>query len=101
VDPGGCNCCQLRGMGPIFEPSGGFSAISSDAQLYVSDVYHKAFIGVDEDGTEAAAATGVVFPTLSLEPPPTPFTVDRPFVFFIQDKTGIVLFSGQVVDPTP
>jgi serpin B len=87
------------GMGPIFEQTANFSGIS-DEQLFISKVIQKAFIAVDEDGTEAAAATAVVGDTVSLPPTPTPFVVDRPFLFFIQDKTGLVLFSGQIVDPT-
>jgi serpin B len=54
---------------------------------------------VDEDGTEAAAATAVIG-TNGVPPTPIPVTLDRPFLFFVQDKTGLVLFAGQIVDPT-
>ena len=68
--------------------------------LSIAAVIQKAFIGVDEDGTEAAAATAVTWVGDIKPPSPVPFTVDRPFLFYIQDKTGLVLFTGQVVDPT-
>jgi serpin B len=89
------------GMGIAFDSStADFSGISSYKPLFIAGVVQKAFIGVDEDGTEAAAATAV-FGSGSAPPPiPTPFTVDRPFLYFVQDQTGLVLFSGQVVDPT-
>ena len=65
--------------------------------LLISDVVHKAFVLVDEEGTEAAAATGVV---VILESEPITVTVDRPFIFLIRDiETGTVLFVGRVVDP--
>ena len=84
------------GMSPAF--SKGFTGISNET-LFIGDVIQKAFIGVDEEGTEAAAATAVTFAG-AVPQPPVPVTIDRPFLFFIQDKTGIVLFAGQVVDPT-
>ena len=77
-----------------------FTGMTDLKPLYISDVIQKAFIGVDEDGTEAAAATAVILDTASIQPTPVPFTVDRPFLFYIQDKTGLVLFAGQVVDPS-
>lgn len=75
-----------------------FSGIA-DTALSISKVVQKAFIGVDEKGTEAAAATAVAMAG-AVPTPPTPVTFDRPFLFFIQDKTGLVLFNGHVVDPT-
>ena len=66
-------------------------------------VRQKAFIEVNEQGTEAAAATFVVFKTRSSLPPPPAiqFTCDRPFMFLIRDKlTDVTLFSGHVMDPT-
>ena len=87
------------GMGIVFTGQADFSGITTAQPLTIDDVIQKAFIGVDEAGTEAAAATAVT--TVGAIPPtPTPFTVDRPFLFFVQDQTGLVLFSGQVVDPT-
>ncbi|MDB6025885.1 MAG: proteinase inhibitor serpin, partial [Verrucomicrobiales bacterium] len=76
-----------------------------DDYLAIKDVFHKTFIVVDEQGTEAAAATAVV--TLSnggSSPSPGPIhvNVDRPFVFAIQHRaSGACLFLGQVVDPRP
>ena len=70
----------------------------------ISDVKQKAFVAVDEYGTEAAAATGVtVAPgadsTTTL--PPMEMTIDHPFIYLIRDlQTGTILFIGQVVDPT-
>jgi len=88
------------GMQTAFSSSADFTGMSDERMLSISDVIQKAFIGVDEDGTEAAAATAVIFDGSIVPPTPVPFTVDRPFLFYIQDKTGLVLFTGQVVDPT-
>ena len=68
--------------------------------LYIYNVYHDTFIEVDEEGTEAAAATGVVIGEESAPANPFEMVVDRPFVFFIRDRrTGTVLFLGRVVEP--
>ena len=75
-----------------------FSGISTTEPLFISDVLHNVFIGVDEYGTEAAAATAVIVSTWS---EPIPFTADHPFLFFIRDTdTGAILFAGQVVNPS-
>ncbi len=77
-----------------------FSGISSDGGLYVSDLLHKAFIAVDEIGTEAAAASaGVVGTTAAPMPEESvTLTVDRPFIFMIRDnQTGTILFLGRVM----
>jgi serpin B len=67
--------------------------------LFVSAVVHKAFVAVDELGTEAAAATGVVFGIVS--EPQNNITVDRPFLFVIRDiESGTLLFIGRVLDPS-
>ncbi|MBA4186943.1 MAG: hypothetical protein C0467_02890 [Planctomycetaceae bacterium] len=68
-------------------------------QLSISAVVHKAFVDVNEEGTEAAAATGIVVGTTSVAQPPTPryFKADHPFLFMIRDqKTGSVLFTGRM-----
>jgi serpin B len=88
------------GMQLAFTEQADFSGMTDLKPLFISDVIQKAFIGVDEAGTEAAAATAVIMDTVSIKPTPVPFAVDRPFLFYIQDKTGLVLFAGQVVDPT-
>ena len=69
--------------------------------LFIGAVLHKAFVDVNEEGTEAAAATAVVM-TLKCVPAPSPtFRADHPFVFLIQEnRTGSILFMGRVVDPT-
>jgi serpin B len=89
------------GMKSAFDPyTADFSGINSTEGLYISDVFHKAFINVNETGTEAAAATGVVIGIVSIEILPE-FRADHPFLFFIIDKhTGLILFMGRVADPT-
>ena len=68
--------------------------------LYIEKVVHKTFVEVNEEGTEAAAATSVEVGVKSVPPPPIPFSVDRPFFFAIRDnETKTVLFMGVVVDP--
>lgn len=71
-------------------------------RLFITSVVHKAFVKVDEKGTEAAAATAVVMGTRSaMRLPDKEFQVDHPFLFMIVDKkTGLVLFMGRVVDPS-
>jgi serpin B len=71
--------------------------------LYISQIFHKTFIAVDEKGTEAAAATAVAMmaATARIErPPPIEVKFDRPFVYAIQHvPTGVCLFLGRVTDP--
>ncbi len=70
-------------------------------ELWISQIKHKAYVEVDEKGTEAAAATAVEMRTTALPPPPPVFRADRPFLFVIQhDQTGAILFMGRLVDPT-
>jgi serpin B len=76
-----------------------FSGMEPTRQLFLGNVYHKTFVGVDENGTEAAAATAATMIGGGTTPIPA-FAVDRPFFFFIRDATGALLFAGQVVDPT-
>ena len=74
-----------------------FSGITADS-LYVSQVVHKAFIEVNEEGTEAAAATGIGVNALSLTPM---FNADHPFLFFIRHRdTGAILFMGRLLKPS-
>ena len=70
--------------------------------LYIDAVLHKAFVEVNEEGTEAAAATAVVMKMRALRPePPAEFRADHPFVFLIQEEeTGAILFLGRVADPS-
>ncbi|MGY6499978.1 MAG: serpin family protein [Acidimicrobiales bacterium] len=95
----------LESMGIVdaFDPErADFSAMSDEVQLYISDVIHQATVSVDESGTEAAAATGVVVGELSSAPagPPSEIVLDRPFLFLIHDDaTGAILFIGQLAAP--
>lgn len=79
-----------------------FSGINGKAgDLYISEVVHEAFIEVNEEGTEAAAATGAIMRTTAFRPDePAAFIADRPFVYLVRDHaTGAILFMGRVADP--
>lgn len=77
-----------------------FSAMSTAADLVITGIFHQAFVEVNEEGTEAAAATAVVVGETSV-PPTFTVSVDRPFLFWIRDvPTGAMLFTGRVVDPS-
>ncbi|WP_437681224.1 serpin family protein [Sorangium sp. So ce131] len=77
-----------------------FSGITASDKLFISQVRHKAFVEVNEEGTEAAAATGVVVSTRAAPAAIPVFRADHPFVFLIRDTaTGTVLFMGRVTDP--
>ncbi|HEY0017082.1 MAG TPA: serpin family protein [Longimicrobium sp.] len=68
--------------------------------VYVSEAKQKVFVEVNEEGTEAAAVTGIEMRATSAPPPPAEFVVDRPFILAIRDDTtGALLFIGQVNDP--
>ncbi len=76
-----------------------FSPINGGGDLYVSTVLHKAFVDVNEEGTEAAAATGIAVASFAVRRS-LRFTVDHPFLFLIRDaSTGSLLFLGRIVDP--
>lgn len=93
---------EALGMVDAFSADADFSGMDGTHELFISEVIHKAFVAVDEEGTEAAAATAVVMEAkgMPLEETPVEFKVDRPFLFFIQDiKTGAILFVGRVVNP--
>lgn len=87
------------GMKGVFDSSNAdLSGITGFKGMYVSKAVHKAFINVDEEGTEAAAATGIGISRTSLS---FQFIVNRPFFYFIRHvPTGTILFMGKVVDPT-
>lgn len=91
------------GMPTAFTDTADFSGISAQNDLKISDVFHKAFVEVNEEGTEAAAATGVIIKVTSVAPNPTPipdFKADHPFLFMIRDmKTDQIIFMGKVVNP--
>nr|XP_010584996.1 serpin B12 isoform X1 [Loxodonta africana] len=91
---------QDMGIVDIFdEKKADLTGISPSPDLYLSKVVHKTFLEVDEDGTQAAAATGAVAKTLS-RPSYVPFNANRPFLFFIRhNKTQTLLFYGRVYSP--
>jgi serpin B len=95
------------GMKSAFDPnSADFSGMTGDKSLVISAAIHKAYIDVDENGTEAAAATAVIMmpgaaAPMRNPPPPINFTADHPFLFLIRDNaSGAILFMGRVTDPT-
>ena len=94
---------EALGMRTAFGASADFSAMSAPKgePLYVSDVFHKAFVLVDETGTEAAAATGVAVAVRAVAVEQVvALKLDRPFLFFVRNgKTGEVLFGGRVANP--
>jgi serpin B len=91
----------LKALGmPLAFGDADFTAINGGREaLYIDEVYHKAFVAVDEEGTEAAAATAVVGVAESAKPT-AEIRFDRPFVFVIYDRpTGQILFLGTLRDP--
>lgn len=92
---------QDMGMVDAFSEGADFSGMTDDGNISISDVVHKAFVAVDEDGTEAAAATGVAMRTTSMPVDPAKFTADKPFIFVIRDnQSGSVLFMGRMANPS-
>ncbi|MCS5617727.1 MAG: hypothetical protein NZ658_06985, partial [Pirellulales bacterium] len=78
------------------------SGMDGTRELFVSDVVHEGFVEVSEEGTEAAAATGVIVATRAMVRPEEPLEVkaDRPFAWAVVERsTGLVLFAGTVIDP--
>ncbi|XP_044015978.1 antitrypsin-like isoform X1 [Aphidius gifuensis] len=91
------------GMSEMFTDNANFTGITKKVPLKISKVIQKGFIEVNEEGSEAAAATGIIM-IKSYPAPPTPpifFTIDKPFIFAIlHGPTNTVLFQGQVDNPT-
>jgi len=89
------------GMKDAFSSNADFSGINGKRDLFISAVIHKAYVEVNEEGTEAAAATGVVMRLTSIGPAPIPvFRADHPFLFLIRDNhSGSILFIGRVANP--
>jgi serpin B len=92
------------GMPDAFSTKADFSGMDGTMLLYISGVFHKAWVEVNEEGTEAAAATAVVMSKRSVmrpvAPPPV-FRADHPFLFFIRDtKSGSILFLGRLSQPS-
>ena len=95
---------EALGIHLAFSDKADFSSLASPKSepLYVSDVFHKGFVLVDETGTEAAAATGVVMvmeTSIRVEKVVV-LKLDHPFLFFVRNgKSGEVLFTGRVANP--
>jgi serpin B len=91
---------SAMGMDDAFSDKADFSGITSKEELYISEVIHKAYVKVDEKGSEAVAATAVVKRGLYLPEPPVVFRADHPFIFMIRDTySGSILFIGRVIKP--
>ncbi len=92
---------SAMGMGIAFTPAANFSRINPNFPLAISDVIHKTFVEVNEEGTEAAAVTVVSIYVTSVQPHEIRMDVDRPFLFAIREhSTGGIIFIGKIVDPT-
>jgi serpin B len=95
------------GMPSAFTPpqegdpySADFSRMTGARDLFIDGVFHKAFVKVNEEGTEAAAATGLTMSLTSMPMEPEVFRADHPFLFLVRDReTGSILFMGRLVDP--
>lgn len=95
---------EAMGMTDAFSASSAdFSGMTSEENLYLSEVIHKAFVALDEEGTEAAAATAIMMVGTAArmhKPKPKVFKADHPFLFLILHKpTGSILFIGRVMNP--
>ena len=89
------------GMPTAFTEAADFSGMTGQRDLFIDFVIHQAYVKVDEEGTEAAAATAVGMKLTAMPEQTNDFIADHPFIFLIQDKTnGNILFLGRVVDPT-
>lgn len=98
------NYLKQMGIQEAFTDGANFSKMTPSNDLYISDVVHKAFIEIDEKGTEAAAATAVVMQIESAMPSrpekPKEFIADHPFLFYIIDnETKAILFMGRMMNP--
>jgi serpin B len=92
---------EKLGVQTAFTPLADFTGMTSQGGIFIKNVFHEAFVVVDEDGTEAAAATSVVFEDGSVNVMEAEMNVDHPFFFAIRDlPTGTILFMGWVADPT-
>ncbi|MBW2984535.1 serpin family protein [Candidatus Woesearchaeota archaeon] len=86
------------GMPTAFSANADFSGMDGTRNLFISNVIHQAFVEVNEEGTEAAAATAVIVALTAM--PTNMFIADHPFIFIIQEReTGDILFLGKVMDP--
>jgi serpin B len=89
------------GMPDAFTEAADFSGMDGTRDLFIGHVAHKAYVSIDEAGTEAAAATVVVVDWRCVSPSPISVIIDHPFIFLIRDsETGTILFIGRVLDPS-
>jgi serpin B len=96
------NTLADMGMPIAFSGDADFSGMNGSRNLSITDVVHKAFVSVDEAGTEAAAATAVIVGETSMPMEPVTVNIDRPFIFMIRDiETGALLFVGRILNPNP
>ena len=97
---------SAMGMPQAFSSAADFSGMTGKPDFAISAAIHKAYIDVNEQGTEAAAATAITMVATAMqrpidEPPPIVFDADHPFLFLIRDtNSGAILFLGRVTDPT-
>jgi serpin B len=88
------------GMPIAFTGGADFSGMTGSGDLFIAEVLHKAFVSVNEAGTEAAAATAVIMQESAAPGSPIEFNMDRPFIYLIRDNaTGACLFLGSLVSP--
>jgi serpin B len=94
---------SAMGMPQAFSGSADFSGMTGHRDFAISEVIHKAYVDVNEEGTEAAAATAVTMRAMAIrapEGPPPVFRADHPFVFMIRDnRSASILFMGRMADP--
>lgn len=92
---------RILGMESAFGAGADFSGFTGNRDLFISEVLHKAFVKVDETGTEAAAATAVVMALTAIPEQPVQMNINSPFIFFILDReSGAIVFMGRVMDPS-
>ena len=91
---------STMGMPVAFSMNADLSGMTGNQELFIQDVVHKAFIALDEAGTEAAAATAVIIGLKSAPLKAINMTVDSPYIFLIRDiNTGTILFLGRIMNP--
>jgi len=91
---------KALGIHEAFGRAADFGGVEPTRELYINHVFHKTFVEVNEEGTEAAAATGVVMARKAVAARPPTFRADHPFLFLIRDRqTGAILFLGRLLRP--
>ena len=92
---------RTLGMESAFSGAADFSGFTGSPDLFISEVLHKAFVKVDEAGTEAAAATAVVMGLTAVPAQPVQMNINSPFMFFILEReSGSIVFMGRIMDPS-